>query len=78
MVASYLTRHGAMRFVGEYEAGSDTGYGRGQAVIVHSEHAGLEVGEVLCETSPRAMQILADATAMNGNPREHEASSFAS
>jgi cell fate regulator YaaT (PSP1 superfamily) len=61
MVASYLARHGAMRFVGEYEAAGDAVYDRGQAVVVHSER-GLEVGEILCETSPRAMQILADAT----------------
>lgn len=61
MVATYITRHGVMRFLGEYQAIGEAAYCRGQAVIVRSER-GLEVAEVLCESSPRAMQLIVEPT----------------
>jgi cell fate regulator YaaT (PSP1 superfamily) len=61
MGAKYIARHGAMRFLGEYEADGDTAYARGEAVIVRSER-GLEVGEVLCPATPSAVQLLAEPT----------------
>jgi cell fate regulator YaaT (PSP1 superfamily) len=50
-----------MRFLGQYEADGDVTYLRGQAVIVRSDR-GLEVGEVLCEATPLAVQLLAEPT----------------
>jgi cell fate regulator YaaT (PSP1 superfamily) len=47
-----------MRFLGEYEAG-DTLYPRSAAVVVRSER-GLEIGEVLCEANPRAVELLSE------------------
>src|SRR5262245_11045435 len=61
MSATYITRHGAMRFLGEYEAGGDALYQRGQSVVVRSER-GQEVGEVLCEANPRALALIAEPT----------------
>src|SRR5215475_7492754 len=59
-MGSYITRHGAVRFLGEYDGG-ETAYHRGQAVIVRSER-GLEVGEVLCDATPQAVQYLSEPT----------------
>src|SRR5262245_52302470 len=59
MVASYIARHGVMRFLGEYHGEAE--YPRGQEVIVRSER-GLELGEVLCPASPRALQLLTEPT----------------
>jgi cell fate regulator YaaT (PSP1 superfamily) len=51
-----------MRFLGEYEAGpEDMDYRRGDQVVVRSDR-GLEVGQVLCETNPRAVELIKDAT----------------
>jgi cell fate regulator YaaT (PSP1 superfamily) len=61
MAATYITRHGSMRSLGEFEAGDGMAYTRGQAVILQSDR-GLEVGEVLCEATPRAVQYIADPT----------------
>ncbi len=61
MVASYITRHGAMRFLGEYEAPAETSFPKGQEVIVRSER-GLEVGEVLCPATPQAVQLIQEPT----------------
>jgi cell fate regulator YaaT (PSP1 superfamily) len=61
MGAKYITRHGAMRFLGEYEAAGETAYARGDAVLVRSER-GLEVGEVLCPATPATVQLLAEPT----------------
>jgi cell fate regulator YaaT (PSP1 superfamily) len=60
MVASYITRHGAMRFLGEYES-SEAIFRRGQVVVVRSER-GLEVGEVLCPATPEAVKLIPEAT----------------
>jgi cell fate regulator YaaT (PSP1 superfamily) len=61
MASTYITRHGAMRFLGEYEAAVDAVYHRGQAVVVRGER-GLEAGEVLCEATPRALELLSQPT----------------
>ncbi len=60
MTAKYLVRHGVMRFLGEFEAEGDN-YARGDDVIVRSER-GLEVGQLLCESSPQAVALLVEAS----------------
>src|SRR5437016_5734686 len=59
--AKYIVRHGTMRFLGEFEAAGEAVHRRGDQVIVRSER-GLEVGEVMCETSPRAMELITEPT----------------
>jgi len=61
MVATYIARHGAMRFLGEYEAGPDASYERGQAVIMRSDR-GLEVGELLCPATSQAVSLIVEPT----------------
>jgi len=61
MGAKYIARHGAMRFLGEYEAEGEGTYARGQTVVVRSER-GLEIGEVLCPATPQALQLLVEPT----------------
>jgi cell fate regulator YaaT (PSP1 superfamily) len=61
MPARFIVRHGVMRFLGDYEAGPETACARGAQVIVRSDR-GLEVGEVLCETTPRALELIAEPT----------------
>jgi cell fate regulator YaaT (PSP1 superfamily) len=58
---NYIVRHGLMRFLGDYEPDPEAAYARGQSVLVRSER-GLEVAEVLCESSPRAVQLLSEPT----------------
>jgi len=58
---NYIVRHGVMRFLGEYEPVPEAAYARGQEVVVRSER-GLEVAEVLCESTPRAVQLLSEPT----------------
>lgn len=59
MAARYIVRHGAMRFLGPFEAAEDAVYLRNQQVIVRTER-GLESGEVLCEATPRAIELIAE------------------
>jgi cell fate regulator YaaT (PSP1 superfamily) len=61
MAAKYIVRHGAMRSLGEYEAGEETTYERGDDVVVRSDR-GLEVGQVLCPATPPAVELIKDAT----------------
>jgi cell fate regulator YaaT (PSP1 superfamily) len=61
MVAKYIVRHGAMRHLGEFEAGDGNMFARGNEVIVRSDR-GLEAGEVLCEASPRAVELISELT----------------
>jgi cell fate regulator YaaT (PSP1 superfamily) len=61
MSAKYIVRHGAMRFLGEYDAIENAAFLRGQQVVVRSDR-GLEAAEVLCEASPRAVQLLSEPT----------------
>jgi cell fate regulator YaaT (PSP1 superfamily) len=58
---NYIVRHGVMRFMGEYEPAPEATYARGQNVVVRSER-GLEAAEVLCESTPRAVQLLSEPT----------------
>ncbi len=65
-----------MRFLGEFEASQDKAYLRGTAVLLQTER-GLEQGEVLCDATPRAVQLLAEPThghivrRMTGDDKAH-------
>ena len=59
--ASYLVRHGSMRYVGEYTTFSQAGFGRGETVILKTER-GQEVGTVLCPSTPQTVAAIPDPT----------------
>jgi cell fate regulator YaaT (PSP1 superfamily) len=59
--SKYIVRHGTMRFLGEYEAAGEAAYHRGDAVVVRSER-GVELGDVMCEASPRAVELITEPT----------------
>src|SRR4051794_5830190 len=61
MAVKYIVRHGTMRFLGEFEPGEAETYSRDDEVVLRSER-GIEVGQVLCEANPRALELLAEAT----------------
>jgi cell fate regulator YaaT (PSP1 superfamily) len=61
MAVSYIVRHGAMRFLGDYEAGDGATYHHGQLVVVHSER-GLETAEILCDATERAVSLISEPT----------------
>src|SRR5438067_13498416 len=61
MSANYIVRHGAMRFLGEYEPAAGALHPRGQNVVLRSER-GLEVGEVLCPATEQAVRLIAEPT----------------
>jgi cell fate regulator YaaT (PSP1 superfamily) len=61
MAVHYIVRHGAMRYLGEFEAPEGDRLIHGTSVVLRSDR-GLEVGEVLCETSPRAVALLSEPT----------------
>jgi cell fate regulator YaaT (PSP1 superfamily) len=61
MTCKYIVRHGAMRYLGEFEPGEGAAYRRGAGVVVRSDR-GLEVGEVLCEATQQAVGLLAEPT----------------
>jgi len=61
MTVHYIARHGAMRFLGEFEAGEGATYGRGQEVVLKTER-GLEFGDLLCEANPQAVKLIAEPT----------------
>ena len=61
MASKYIVRHGAMRFLGEYEAVEGTAYGRGDDVVIRSDR-GLEIGQVLCDANPRAVELIKEKT----------------
>jgi cell fate regulator YaaT (PSP1 superfamily) len=61
MAAKYIVRHGAMRFLGEFDAGEQCPYARGTSVLIRTER-GLEAGEVLWEAVPRMLELLSEAT----------------
>src|SRR5689334_16684216 len=60
MPDKYIVRHGVMRHLGEYD-GAGSAWGRGSPVVVRTDR-GLELGEVLCETNPRALGLIAEPT----------------
>jgi cell fate regulator YaaT (PSP1 superfamily) len=57
----FIIRHGAMRFLGEFEAGEEFTCARGAEVIIHTDR-GHEVGEVLCDATPQALGWIAEPT----------------
>src|SRR5262245_23906481 len=57
----YIVRHGVMRFLGEFEPAPGHAYARGQQVVVRTER-GQETADVLCESSPRALEMLTEPT----------------
>jgi cell fate regulator YaaT (PSP1 superfamily) len=60
MASSWIVRHGAMRFLGEFDP--ETGeYARSQEVVVRTER-GLELGQVLCPATPRAVELITEPT----------------
>ena len=61
MASKYIVRHGTMRFLGEYEPAGESVYSRGNSVVVRSER-GTEVGEVMCEANPRAVELITEPT----------------
>jgi cell fate regulator YaaT (PSP1 superfamily) len=60
MESAWIVRHGAMRFLGEFDPGG-ADYPRGAEVVVRTDR-GLELGEVLCPSSPRALELLNEPT----------------
>jgi cell fate regulator YaaT (PSP1 superfamily) len=60
MASSWIVRHGAMRFLGEFDPDNGA-YARGQEVIVRTER-GLELGQVLCPSTPRAVELITEPT----------------
>src|SRR4051812_39256122 len=61
MVSSYIVRHGAVRFLGKFEADEGVLHLRGSRVLLRSDR-GLEVGDVLCEANPRAVAQIVEPT----------------
>jgi cell fate regulator YaaT (PSP1 superfamily) len=61
MPTKYIVRHGAMRLLGQFEPGNQTDWPRGSRVVVRTER-GVETGEVLCEATPRAVELLSEPT----------------
>jgi cell fate regulator YaaT (PSP1 superfamily) len=57
----YVLRHGVVRFLGEFEPVGEARYPRGAEVVVRTDR-GLEVGQVLCEASPRTSELLSEPT----------------
>jgi cell fate regulator YaaT (PSP1 superfamily) len=60
-MATYIARHGVMRFLGEFEPAPEAVYARAQNVVLQTER-GQEAGEILCEATPRAVQYLSEPT----------------
>jgi cell fate regulator YaaT (PSP1 superfamily) len=61
MAQKYIVRHGAMRHLGEFEAPEGATFSHDSAVIVRTDR-GAEVGHVLCDASPRAIELLSEPT----------------
>jgi cell fate regulator YaaT (PSP1 superfamily) len=59
VATSFIVRHGAMRFLGPFEADAESLYRRGDRVVARTER-GLEVADVLCEAVPRAVELLSE------------------
>jgi cell fate regulator YaaT (PSP1 superfamily) len=60
MTSSWIARHGAMRFLGEFE-GEELSLSRGEEVVVRTER-GLELAELLCLATPRTVALIAEPT----------------
>lgn len=57
---AWIVRHGAMRFLGEFDPEAGT-YARGDEVVVRTDR-GLELGQVLCPATPKAVAMITDPT----------------
>jgi cell fate regulator YaaT (PSP1 superfamily) len=57
----FIVRHGAMRFLGDFDLAEGLVPRRGDDVVVRTER-GLEVGQVLCTTNPRVLELLSEPT----------------
>jgi cell fate regulator YaaT (PSP1 superfamily) len=60
-VAKHIVRHGSMRFLGEFTAAPNLAVPRKAQVVVRSER-GLELGEVLCPSTPAILATLPEPT----------------
>jgi cell fate regulator YaaT (PSP1 superfamily) len=60
MASPWIVRHGAMRFLGEFDPENGS-YTRDQEVVVRTER-GLELGHVLCPATPRAVELITEPT----------------
>jgi cell fate regulator YaaT (PSP1 superfamily) len=60
IVARFIVRHGAMRFLGEFTA-TEADFVRGQDVVVRSDR-GHELGQILCEAVPKLAEMLSEPT----------------
>jgi cell fate regulator YaaT (PSP1 superfamily) len=58
---TFLVRHGAMRFLGEFAPAAGVIAARGDAVVLRTDR-GTEAGEVLCPATPRAVAAIPDPT----------------
>jgi cell fate regulator YaaT (PSP1 superfamily) len=60
--ARYIVRHGAMRWLGDYEVLTpETRYARGQQVLLRTAR-GQEIGDVLSPSSPQAVAMINEPT----------------
>lgn len=60
-MARYIVRHGVMRALGEFEVPAEFAVTRGMQVVVRSDR-GHEIGEVLCEASQKAVELITEPT----------------
>ena len=60
MSSNWVVRHGAMRFLGEFDPEGGT-YRRGDEVVLRTER-GLELGQVLCPADPLAPRLAQSGT----------------
>ncbi len=60
MSSRYVVRYGLMRHVAPFSVKGPQTYSRGQNVVVRSDR-GMELGEVLCEATDRAVKFLPSA-----------------
>ncbi len=60
MPASWIVRHGTMRFLGTFEPDRED-FARGDEAVIRTDR-GLELGQVLCPASPKAVELLSEPT----------------
>jgi cell fate regulator YaaT (PSP1 superfamily) len=61
MSKKWIVRHGVMRFLGEFDAPDDLPCARGRRFVVRSDR-GHEIGDLLCEATPAAVELLSEPT----------------
>ena len=60
MSTNWIVRHGATRFLGEFDPEGGT-YARGDEIVIRTER-GHELGAVLCPASAQAIALLEEPT----------------